>query len=82
MAQARSKKFSHQNRTLEVKVEPASESWGVRVYENGKRVTNVTYSVSHETAVDALPTRVIDELMNLAKKDIKNGTVELLPLAA
>lgn len=76
------RKFSHDGRELEVRAVPAQDGWTVRVYENGRVVTGVTYSVSYETQIDAslqgLPVDLLDDLMNVAQTDIEQGRVRLV----
>ena len=76
------RKFSHDGRELEVRAVPAQDGGTVRVYENGRVVTGVTYSVSYETQIDAslqgLPVDLLDDLMNVAQTDIEQGRVRLV----
>jgi len=49
----RTKEFDYDGRTLSVAAEFDGEQWRVRVFENGKPATQVVYSVSGLTEVDA-----------------------------
>jgi len=74
--------FSHKGRQLEIRAVPFADEWKVRVFENGKQVTPVAYSVAHEARIDAnwqLKTDLIEALMRLAQDDIERGTVPLMP---
>lgn len=76
---AHSKKFQHGDRSLEVRAEPTSTGWDVRVYEANKAATEVTYAIEHETEIDGLPNALLERLMNLAQSDVVMGIVRLLP---
>jgi hypothetical protein len=43
------------------------EGWRVRVFENGRPATGVIYTVSHETATDAMPANIVEGLRKRAE---------------
>ncbi len=77
MTANRERTFEHEDRKLIVKAFPHGRAWTVRVFEHGKPVTDASYSVSHETAIDAMPIDLVDHLMEIAEGDVKRGWVPL-----
>ena len=79
----RSLSFSHNNREYTVKAFQEENGWKILVYENDKLVTVHPYSVDYETDIAARmqsnPKDLVDQMMNVAKSDIEEGIVELLP---
>ena len=68
----RTKEFDYDGRTLSVAAEFDGEQWRVRVFENGKPATQVVYSVSGLTEIDARMSQGIDcvgSLIEIAEKD-------------
>lgn len=74
------REFSHRGRTLEVRATQSTEGWSVRVFEDGRPVTQVFYTVCYETDMNAAMQGddLVDALMRLAQEDIEAERVRLL----
>ena len=74
--------FSFNNKTFEVRAVPFTDGWKVRVFQDNKQATSITYTVSHEDQMDAgFITReihLVDGLMELVEHDVKNNIVKLV----
>ena len=74
--------FSHNNRQFRVKAFQENDGWRIRVYENDRPVTAITYRVAYETDQDAqmqgISVDLVDHMMDVAKSDIEEGIVKLL----
>lgn len=65
----KTKSFTYDGRSLEVRAARIDDQIVVRVFENGSPVNSINYSVSLETAVDALPWDLVADLMDTAEGD-------------
>ena len=65
----KTKSFTYDGRSLEVRAARIDDQIVVRVFENGSPVNSINYSVSLETAVDALPWGLVADLMDTAEGD-------------
>lgn len=73
--------FSFEGRNLAVRAVVEDNEVKVRVFDGQRRVTNIVYSVTVETAFDAalsgFPLNIVDDLMALAERDVRNGTARI-----
>lgn len=76
-----SKPFEFDGRLLTVGAITTRDGYSVRVYEDGRPVTRIFYTVAFETAIDMQTTGFTDDavgnLMDLAKNDVVSGDVKL-----
>jgi hypothetical protein len=76
--------FSFSIRSLVARAKRTRDGWEVRVYENARPATAVTYTVSYNTAIDAQMSGhsdLVEHLLQVARDDLERGYVRLLDLA-
>jgi hypothetical protein len=77
------REFSYAGRTLQISAEANSDGWKIRLFEGGRQVSPIVYSVSHETVVDAavsgVPSNLVEGLIQLMRHDVENGILPLPP---
>ena len=73
--------FSHRGRSFEVRAETTDNEIKVRLFENDRPASPVSYSVTIETAFDAkmrsFPLNLVDGLMELAEDDVTSDRLVL-----
>ena len=69
--------FSHEGRALEVWVTPYRGVWRAKVYENGKPINGIVYTVTREKTQRTVPAHMIETLMLHARTDVEQGYVHL-----
>jgi hypothetical protein len=83
---ARTRKFSYQNRKLEITASIEATGWAVRLFfDDGRRASQLTYSVSIEARratdrveMEGVPGDFVEHLMVLLQNDVESGRLQLI----
>ena len=79
----KSTKFSHNGKTYEIRAASLENEIKVRLFENDRLASPVTYGVTIETNFDAkmrgFSLDLVDELIELMQQDAVSGRLRLFP---
>jgi hypothetical protein len=80
---SRTKAFSYQNRSFQVRAALEGDGWTVRLFEEGRRASPLVYKIVYEGKSDTKmgdhPGDFVENLMTLMQSDIQSGRLRVLP---
>ena len=78
---SRTKAFSYQKRSFQVRASLEADGWAVRLFEEGRRASSLVYKIFYEGKIDTKigdhPGDFVEHLMTLLQSDVESGRLRV-----